>query len=52
MGRGCNMSSSTFTVREISFDPDGTLRRFLADFEQHCENSQAALRGTWDFKAA
>jgi len=34
------------------WDPDGTLRRFRADFEQRCENTDAALRGTWDFTAA
>jgi hypothetical protein len=52
MGRGCNELKATFTVREIAFDADGTLRRFLADFEQHCEGGEAALRGTWDFRAA
>jgi len=51
-GRGCNELTATFTVREIQWDPDGALRRFLADFEQHCEGGTPALRGTWDFHAA
>lgn len=51
-GRGCNGITATFTIHELAYDPDGTLRRFRADFEQRCENSTAALRGTWDFTAA
>jgi hypothetical protein len=53
MGRGCNELSGTFTVDEIAFDPDGTLRTFRVRFEQHCEHSAApALRGTFAFAAA
>jgi len=51
-GRGCNESTSRFTVDRISFDPDGTLRTFQVTFEQHCEHAQPALRGTWTFNAA
>jgi hypothetical protein len=51
-GRGCNMLDATFTIRELAYDPDGTLRRFRADFEQHCEGGIPALRGTWVFNAA
>lgn len=51
-GRGCNESTSTFTVDELAFDPDGTLRTFKVRFEQHCEHMQPALRGTWTFHAA
>ena len=51
-GRGCNMLQATFTIHELTYDPDGTLRRFRADFEQHCEGSIPALRGTWVFSAA
>ena len=51
-GRGCNGIRSSFVVHELVWDPDGTLRRFRADFEQRCENTDAALRGTWDFTAA
>jgi len=52
MGRGCNTLTATFTIHELTFDPDGTLRNFRADFEQHCEGGEAALRGTWVFRAA
>ena len=48
-GRGCNELTATFTVREIAFQANGVLRRFRADFEQHCEGGTPALRGTWDF---
>ena len=51
-GRGCNTLTATFTIHELTFDPDGTLRSFRADFEQHCEGGEAALRGTWIFRAA
>jgi hypothetical protein len=52
MGRGCNELSGTFTVDEIAFDPDGTLRTFRVRFEQHCEHFAPALRGTFAFAAA
>jgi len=52
MGRGCNMVSGRFTVREIVFDGSGTLRSFKVDFEQHCEGAVPALRGTLEFQAA
>ena len=54
-GRGCNKLTATFTVHELGYDPDGTLRTFRADFEQHCEGNEPgdpALRGTWVFHAA
>lgn len=51
-GRGCNTLTATFTIHELVYDPDGTLRTFRADFEQHCEGVAAALRGTWVFHAA
>ena len=51
-GRGCNESTSRFTVDQLAFDPDGTLRTFQVTFEQHCENAEPALRGTWTFHAA
>ena len=37
MGRGCNTLTARFTIHELAYDPDGTLRTFRADFEQHCE---------------
>jgi hypothetical protein len=51
-GRGCNELTATFTIHELAYDPDGTLRTFRADFEQHCESGEPALRGTWVFHAA
>lgn len=52
MGRGCNTLTATYTIQELAFDPDGTLRTFRATFEQHCEGGSPALRGTWVFHAA
>ena len=52
MGRGCNTLTARFTIHELAYDPDGTLRTFRADFEQHCEGGVPALRGTWVFNAA
>ena len=51
-GRGCNTIDASFTIHELVRDPDGSLRRFRADFEQHCEGGTTALRGTWVFNAA
>lgn len=47
-GRGCNTSTSTFTVQAITTDPAGTVTRFSATFEQHCEGGAAAARGQID----
>jgi hypothetical protein len=52
MGRGCNELSGTFTVDQIAFDPDGTLRTFRVRFEQRCEHFMPPLRGTFAFAAA
>lgn len=47
--RGCNALKGWFVVDAISF-VNGTLVRFDARFEQHCEGATAALRGKihWD----
>jgi hypothetical protein len=39
-------------IHELTYDANGVLRSFRADFEQHCEGATPALRGTWVFKAA
>ena len=44
-GRGCNRETGSFVVYEVGFGPDGSVQRFAADFEQHCENSDAGLFG-------
>lgn len=45
-GRGCNTVSGSFTVLEIARDADtGTITKFAATFEQHCEGGTAAARG-------
>jgi hypothetical protein len=45
-GRGCNTSTGRFDVLEVEFAADGTVVRFAADFEQHCEGGAPALRGS------
>jgi hypothetical protein len=44
-GRGCNTLSGQFTVMEAVYAVDGTVQRFHATFEQHCEGGGPALRG-------
>jgi hypothetical protein len=45
-GRGCNEVTGRFVIHEIAFAADGSVLRFVADFEQHCEGGPPALRGT------
>jgi hypothetical protein len=47
-GRGCT-GSGRFVVYEIAFDSAGTLVRFAADFEQHCDGRTPALFGAIRF---
>ncbi len=44
-GRGCNVLTGRYVVREAVYAGDGTVQRFAADFEQHCEDADAALFG-------
>ena len=41
----CNTLLGRFVVREIVFAGDGSIARFAADFEQHCNGADAALIG-------
>ena len=51
-GRGCNTLTGKFNIRQIEYSNSGTkLKRFLADFEQHCEGQGPALSGTIDLTA-
>jgi len=46
-GRGCNTSTGSFTIRELSVDPvSSKVASFAADFEQHCEGGAPALFGS------
>ncbi len=45
-GRGCNTLTGRFDVLEAVYAPDGSVLRFSADFEQHCEGGIPALRGS------
>lgn len=44
-GRGCNTLTGRFDVFEAVFGPGGYIERFHAQFEQHCEGGEPALRG-------
>ena len=44
-GRGCNTLTGSFTVTQIAFDDGGAVQSFDADFVQHCEGAEPALRG-------
>ena len=48
-GRGCNMLSGQFTITQAVYGADGSVQRFLATFEQHCEGTGPALRGTLSY---
>ena len=44
-GRGCNTLTGQFMVNDVVYAGD-RIQSFAADFEQHCEGAQPALRGT------
>jgi hypothetical protein len=44
-GRGCNDFSGRFVVLEAVYAGDGSVTRFAADFEQHCEEDDPPLFG-------
>ncbi len=46
-GRGCNMLTGRFDIREAVYDSfNGEVISFAADFEQHCEGAPPALFGS------
>ncbi|KAF0811738.1 hypothetical protein IGB42_03755 [Andreprevotia sp. IGB-42] len=45
-GRGCNTVTGRFDVLELTYKTNGDIDRFAANFEQHCEGANAALKGT------
>jgi hypothetical protein len=45
-GRGCNQQGGWFYVYELEIATDGTVTRFAADFDQHCENRDVAMYGS------
>jgi hypothetical protein len=51
-GRGCNEVTGEFTVEEIAWNPDGSLRALRLVYAHHCEGGDAALRGRLDFSGA
>ncbi|NEV63155.1 DUF4082 domain-containing protein [Thiorhodococcus minor] len=48
-GRGCNTLSGRFDVLEARYSDAGSVERFAADFEQHCEGADPALFGSIRF---
>ena len=44
-GRGCNATSGSFTVAQLSFDGSGALDTLDATFTQYCDGSPRALTG-------
>jgi len=47
----CQSITGSFAVREIARAPDGTVQRFAADFEQHCNGEAPALYGAVRFNS-
>jgi hypothetical protein len=50
-GRGCNMTSGNFEIKEISVDESYSVTKLAVDFEQHCEGFNAALFGSIRFRS-
>ena len=50
-GRGCNVATGYFEIKEIVYGDNGAVISLWATFEQHCEGSDAALRGEIRFNA-
>ena len=46
----CTTTEGSFTVHEISFGGGGSLRSLALEFEQHCDDATAALRGEIRFQ--
>ena len=44
-GRACSSLTGRFVVHEVVYRSDGSVRRFAADFEQHCGDGVPALFG-------
>jgi hypothetical protein len=44
-GRGCNMSTGSFTIIDAVFGPPGYVQKFDATFVQHCEGGTSAASG-------
>jgi hypothetical protein len=48
--RGCNTGLGSFTVDEISFAPDRTLRAAAVRWTFRCHRDAAAIRGSWSLR--
>lgn len=44
-GRGCNTLTGRYEILEYTLKPDGSIKNFAVDFEQHCEGGTPALFG-------
>jgi hypothetical protein len=52
-GRGCNTLTGMFEVHQTEYSGTGdSIKRFAADFEQHCDGKSAALRGSINLTAS
>jgi hypothetical protein len=47
----CNRLTGWYQVREVEYASDGTVVRFAADFEQHCDDVTPALFGAIRFNS-
>ena len=50
-GRGCNVATGYFEIKELVYGDNGAVVSLWATFEQHCEGGDAALRGEIRFNA-
>lgn len=45
-GHGCDQTTGRFQVDQLETDAEGTITRFAARFEHHCEGADPAMFGT------
>jgi TIR domain len=50
-GRGCNTLTGSFEISQIVFSTSHSFKRFVAKFEQHCEEANPKLSGVIDIMA-
>lgn len=51
-GRGCNNLTGSFEISEVSYDSNGDVLSLRASFDQYCDESSSALRGTIEYNVS
>jgi hypothetical protein len=51
-GAGCSESTGRFVIHEVAFGPTGSVTKFAADFEVHCNDAVPGLFGALRFQSS